>query len=491
MNKALLILGNQLFEIKHLKKLKIKSIFMCEDLGLCTHFKYHKHKIILFLSAMRSYRDQLKENGFNVTYIQLEQNDLGFINHLNNFFLDKNINELHYFEIEDKFFEKEINNLSIHKKTHLSPMFLTSRQEFQDYLKTVKKPFMKSFYEKTRIKYDVLMKQDQPIGGKFSFDSDNRKKLPKNFTTTPYFYEPPTQHTLEVSTLVDVSFSEHPGETSNFTWSTTRKGALKQLDFFLEYKLSNFGTYQDSITDKDPFVYHSLISPYINMGLLTPLEVVKAVEKKYHTLDLPLNSIEGFIRQVLGWREFVRGIYQNYSEFQDRRNFFNHKRKLPQKWINAKTGFVFLDNAIKKAYKYSYNHHIERLMVMGNMMVLLEIHPQECHRWFMEMYVDSSDWVMGPNVYGMGIFSDGGIFATKPYICSSNYYLKMSNYKKGDWCDDINALYWGFIHKHQEYFKSQYRLSMMIAMWNKKSSLEQKNLLQRREKVLERIFESN
>ncbi len=490
MSEALIILGNQLFDLKKVKALGVKSVFMCEDNGLCTHYKYHKHKIILFLSAMRSYRDELIQAGYDVTYITLEKNRSGFIDELKSFLSIKEINTIHFWEIEDKFFEKIINSIKIHKKEHLSPMFLTSRKEFKVYLMSTKKPFMKTFYENSRIKHNVLINDENPVGGKFSFDSENRNKLPRDFKTPPSLMESPTQHTIEVSTLVDTVFSTHPGSINYFSWATTRERALEQLDFFLEYKLQNFGTYQDSISNKDPFLYHSLISPYINMGLLTPIEVVRKIEKKYHSQNIPLNSIEGFIRQVLGWREFVRGIYQNYSEEQEKRNFFNHSRCLPKKWVEAKTGFIFLDDAIKKAYKYGYNHHIERLMIMGNMMVLLEIHPQDCYKWFMEMYIDSSDWVMGPNVYGMGIFSDGGIFATKPYICSSNYYLKMGDYKKGPWCDDMNALYWGFIYKHQTYFKSQYRLSMMVAMWNKKSKTDQKNLLKKREEVLEKIHQA-
>jgi len=491
MNETLLILGNQLFDTSYLKKLKVKSVFMCEDNGLCTHFKYHKHKIILFLSAMRSYRDELLANGFSVHYVKFEENKAGFINELHSFLNNSKIELLHYWEIEDKFFEEKIESIDMEKQVHQGPMFLTPREDFASYLDTVKKPFMKTFYEQSRLKHDVLMSNKSPIGGKFSYDSDNRNKLPRNFKTPPSLIPPLTQHTIEVSTLVDSVFKDHPGEIQNFAWATTRENALEQLDFFLEYKLHNFGTYQDSISTKDPFIYHSLISPYINMGLLTPLEVVKKIEKKYHSQGLPINSIEGFIRQVLGWREFVRGIYQNFSEIQDESNFFDHKRSLPKKWLKAETGFPFLDDAIKKSYKYAYNHHIERLMIMGNMMVLLEIKPKDCYKWFMEMYIDSSDWVMGPNVYGMGIFSDGGIFATKPYICSSNYYLKMSDYKKGPWCDDMNALYWGFINKHESFFKTQYRLSMMVAMWNKKSDTERDTLLKNHELVLKRIHQTN
>jgi deoxyribodipyrimidine photolyase-related protein len=208
-------------------------------------------------------------------------------------------------------------------------------------------------------------------------------------------------------------------------------------------------------------VFHSALSPCLNLGLLTPDEVVNAVLERHEAQDLPLASIEGFVRQVIGWREFVRGIYRVFGDEQESSNFWDHQRGLTDDWYQGTTGIAPLDDAIKTSLRLGWAHHIQRLMVLGNLMTLCEIRPADAWRWFMEMYVDSSEWVMGPNVYGMGIFSDGGVFATKPYICGSNYLLKMSDYSRGDWCDTVDGLYWRFIDKHREFFASNPRLALM------------------------------
>ena len=213
------------------------------------------------------------------------------------------------------------------------------------------------------------------------------------------------------------------------------------------------------MTTRSATVFHSLLSPYLNMGLLTPEEVLDKATARAD--DIPLPSLEGFVRQVIGWREFVRGIYREFSDRQESSNFWDHERELTDAWYHGTTGIPPLDDTIRTAQRLGWTHHIPRLMVMGNLMTLCEIRPASAHRWFMEMYVDSSEWVMGPNVYGMGLYSDGGIFATKPYICGSNYLRKMSDYPKGDWCDIVDGLYWRFIDKHRDFFESNPRLALM------------------------------
>ena len=216
----------------------------------------------------------------------------------------------------------------------------------------------------------------------------------------------------------------------------------------------------------------------VNAGLLTPEEVVnEAIKAMEKNPDIPLSSVEGFVRQVMGWREFVRGIYQNFSDVEEQKNFFNHKRKLTHHWYDGTTGLPPVDDAIKKANEFGYCHHIERLMVLSNIMLLSELHPHEVHKWFMELFVDSADWVMGPNVYGMGQFSDGGIFATKPYISGSNYILKMSDYKKGDWCDVWDGLFWRFIGNHAAFFSKNPRMNMMVKLLEKMDPAKKKKLL--------------
>lgn len=469
---ATLILGNHLFAPEYFLPYKNGPFFMAEDHQLCTHFRYHKHKILLFLIGMRRFRDQLRKEGFNVHYEEFpvklpSNNKQNYCFRLRRFISDNKIKKIRVFEIEDKFFEEVITKFATEERVELeiipNPNFLTSRSEFRDYLKTVKSPFMKTFYENQRRKFNILMEVNtRPIGGKYSYDNENRKKLPKSNDPPPLIYPKPfkTPYFKEIKDIIEKNFSNHPGNCDTFWLATTRTEALRVFKRFLNERLNGFGTYQDAITDRSDFLYHSVISPYINMGLLMPMEVIKAVEQAYHTKQAPLNSCEGFIRQVLGWREFVRGIYQVFDEEQKESNFFGHTSVITQSWYDGTTGIPPLDDAIDKATRTGYNHHIERLMIVSNMMLLCRIAPLEVYRWFMEMFVDSSDWVMGPNVFGMGQFSDGGIFATKPYICGSNYIRKMSNYKPGPWCNVMDGLYWKFISDNLSFFQSSPRLKM-------------------------------
>lgn len=472
MDAALIILGNQLFPVSKIKNTKIKSVFMAEDHGLCTHFKYHKHKIIFFLSSMRTYADELRKEKIQTTYYDTNHPlfKKSFEDKLLDFLKEnESITKLYFYEIEDKFFEERMIEFctenGIDSEFLPSPMFLTSREDYKLYLSKSKKPFMKTFYEAQRKRFNILIdEKNKPVGGKWSFDQENRKKLPKDIVFPKQAESIKSAHTKDVIKFVDKEFKTHPGESENFWLPTTREESLKWLKHFIEHKLSSFGDYQDSITNASDFVFHSTLAPMINIGLLTPKEVIEEVEKAYvkNPDDKILNSVEGFIRQVLGWREFVRGIYQNFSEEQESKNFWGHSNKLNKTWYDGTTGIPVLDDSILKAKKYSYTHHIERLMIISNFMLLAEIDPKEVYRWFMEMHSDSSDWVMGPNVYGMGQFSDGGIFATKPYTCGSNYYLKMSRYKKGDWCEAADGLYWRFIDKNKDFYSKNPRMSFMV-----------------------------
>lgn len=473
-HRGLLILGNQLFPEKHIAETGAQHIFMAEHSQLASYYKFHKHKIILFFSAMRHFAAELKKKNYGMTYIELqpESKELAFTIYLKNWFHENAIEELLVYEIEDKFFEKELFDFfkeeNIKYTVLQSPLFLTSRETFKKYLASTKKPFMKTFYEQQRKSLKVLLDDKQkPEGGKWSFDSENRKKLPSHIEIPKLQSIAPDAITQTVMTLVEQRFADHPGESHNFWIPTTRKQSVEWFKHFVAERLNHFGDYQDAITDRDPFLFHSVISPMMNMGLITPREVVLYVLQQHKLQKLPLASLEGFIRQVIGWREFVRGIYQNYSEQQDTSNFWRHQRKLKACWYDGTTGIPVLDQAIQKTVRYGYAHHIERLMIFSNFMTLCQIHPNEAHKWFMEMFVDSSDWVMGPNVYGMGLWSDGGIFATKPYICGSNYYLKMSDFKKGEWCSTVDALYWSFIDTHKDKLAGNHRFGIMLSQLKK------------------------
>ena len=263
-----------------------------------------------------------------------------------------------------------------------------------------------------------------------------------------------------------------------------RAEALKNLDYFISTKFENFGPYEDAILSNDSFLFHSAISPSMNIGLITPKDVVDRVLDYANEKEIPINSLEGFIRQVIGWREFIRGVYQNYGDQQLKSNFFNFSRLLKDSWYSGSTGIPPLDDAIKLSDKYGYTHHINRLMVISNLMTLTEIDPKNIYKWFMEMFVDSSDWVMVPNVYGMGLFSDGGIFATKPYICGSAYFMKMMDFKKGEWCNTMDGLYWRFIDRNRKFFLTNPRLSMMVRIFDKMKTDRKKMILSEADKFI-------
>ena len=486
--KLFLVLGNQLFSPKYLKDFTDQTFYMCEDFGLCTFQKHHKLKILLFLSSMRSYRDELKSKKFKVIYNDCNEDfKLSYEKKLEKIIKEKKIKEVYFFEIEDIFFENKLklflNKKNIKFKEIKSPMFLTSRVEFKEYLKDTKRPFMANFYKINRSKFGILMNKDgTPKGGKWSFDEENRKKLPDKVKIPKNLKFKFTKHTEEIKKFIDKNFKNHPGSTDNFWFPTTREQSQKLLDQFLKDKLNLFGDYEDAVSNKSNILFHSALSPIINLGLITPreiLEKIKKIEKKVR-----INSLEGYVRQIIGWREFMRGIYQNYDKRLEDSNFFNHKNKMKLSWYNGTTGLDPLDYSIKNALNYGWSHHIERLMILANIMNLCQIHPKQVYKWFMEMFVDSSDWVMAPNVYGMGLFSDGGIFATKPYICGSSYFLKMMDFKKGEWCNIMDGLYWNFINRNRKFFQKNPRLSMMVRVFDKMKSERKKLILKAADKFV-------
>ena len=469
-NELLLILGNQLFPINYIRNTKIKKIFMSEDYGLSIKHKHHKLKILMFFLAMRQYKDDLIKNGYEVYYYSIEDNDFKdtFEKKIHKFINKHNINNIKYFEIEDHFFEYKfhsfIKKIKINYEVLNSPMFLSSRLEFKEFALTQKKIIrMASFYQLMRRKQNILIDQNgKPTGGKWSFDEDNRKKIPQKLIT-PSIPKNSTNTKLDdLKILINNNFQDHPGSMDNLWMPTNRKDALSWLDNFLKNKFIDFGNYEDAIRSENNFLFHSALSPVLNMGIITPMEVIDKAIKYSNENEIPINSLEGFIRQIIGWREFIRGIYHFKGNEVIKTNFWNHNRKLTNDWYEGTTGIEPLDDTIKDCLKYGYTHHIPRLMIICNIMNLSRIHPDEIYKWFMEMFVDSSDWVMVPNVYGMGTFADGGLFATKPYSCGSNYIIKMSNYKKDDWADIVDGLYWMFMNDNISFFKGNPRLSILI-----------------------------
>ena len=329
------------------------------------------------------------------------------------------------------------------------------------------------------------MEDEKPIGGKWSYDEDNRKKIPKGLEIPVYQDFIEEKHKNEVTKVIYDFFGDHPGEL-NYWLPTTRKDAKKSLKHFLNKKFKNFGFYEDAMQENENFLFHSLLSPLLNIGLLTPEEVMNETIKYADNNEVPLNSLEGFIRQIIGWREFIRGIYQEKSEFQMNENFWNHKKKMNNNWYEASTQLAPLDDVIQMVNQYGYTHHIPRLMILSNIFTLCEIDPKEIYRWFMEMFVDSSEWVMVPNVFGMGTFADGGLMSTKPYTCGSNYVLKMSNYKKGPWCEVLDGLYWRFTDKHRKFYESNPRLSILTRSLDKMNPERKERIFSLAEDFIER-----
>ena len=486
MKSLFVVLGNHLFPPDALGAHCIceTHVFMAEDMELCTYVRHHQQKIVLFLAAMREYADELRSSGMTVTYHELSDAFDSYEDRLAAHLATHPAAELVSFEVEDHFFATRLDAFAadhgLARRVVESPMFVTPRAVFDDYLDGVKKPFMARFYEQQRQRLDVLVESDgSPVGGKWSFDADNRRKLPRGHTPPDVAEAPKTKHTREVIDLVHSTFSNHPGDAREFWLPVTRRQSLDWLETFFDERFAAFGDYEDAISIEHPFIYHAMISPMMNIGLLTPREIIDRATDFARDHDIPMNSVEGFVRQIIGWREFVRGIYHHFDEEQSSSNFWEHTREPTRAWWDGTTGLPPLDRAIRTATRWAWTHHIQRLMVVANVMNLCELNPTTCHRWFMEMYADSSDWVMGPNVYGMGLFSDGGIFSTKPYLCGSNYILKMSNEPKGDWCEVMDGLYWRFIDRHREFFESNPRLSMMPRMLAKLDPDRKKRIFSR------------
>ncbi len=461
-----LILGNQLFPIQLQNIEEDETVFMCEDSGLCTYEKHHKSKIALFFNAMRSFRDSLEAANIDCIYYDFNNKfEDSYIKKLSSEIKDNNFSCIRFFEIEDKPFENEImqmiSDLDIKCEVLNTPMFLDSRESFKDFVGDKKFLLQANYYKKARKEMDILIENDKPVGGKWSFDDENRKKLPKDYLIPKLPVIKERDDFEEISNFINTEFNDHPGSINNIFPYTTEQ-ALDWLDTFFEERFKDFGPYEDAIFMGEHFQLHSALSSSMNLGIITPQQIITKAKDYAEANDIPLNSLEGFVRQIIGWREFIRGIYQNFSEKMINSNYWNHNRKLSEAWYSGDTGIEPLDDAIKGALEFGYTHHINRLMVLASIMNMSRIHPSEIYKWFMEMFVDSSEWVMVPNVFGMGTFADGGIFATKPYISGSSYILRMSNFKKGDWCEIVDGLYWKFIEDNKEFFAKNPRLSLMI-----------------------------
>ena len=382
-----------------------------------------------------------------------------------------NIKKINYIDPCDNWLEKRINNVNSIKLNRIESLqFLNTETENQIFFNPSKKKyFQTSFYKLQRKKMNILMVGNNPKGDKWTYDDENRKKYPKSKIPPSITYPKENKEFYEEGiNYVNTYFSENYGVLNGaISYPTDFTSAKNWFNDFLNERFAEFGDYEDAIVEKEAILNHSLLSPLINSGLLTPKYVIDELNKYGIKKNIPINSFEGIVRQIIGWREFIRGIYIAKGSIERTRNYWNFDKKMPKAFYNATTGIKPIDDCINKVNDNAYLHHIERLMVIGNFMFLCEIHPDDVYKWFMEFFIDSYDWVMVPNVYGMSQFADGGLMSTKPYISSSNYIMKMSDYKKGDWQRIWDGLYWRFIYKNQSFFQSNPRLSMMVRTLNK------------------------
>ncbi len=337
------------------------------------------------------------------------------------------------------------------------------------------KVFFTEFYIQQRKRLGVLLDDEgKPVGGKWSFDTENRKKLPAGVSVPKVKRFGENAHVIEAITYVDRYFPNAIGEVSGFGYATTPEEAEAGLQQFLDERLEQFGVYEDSIDRDETTLFHSVLTPSLNTGLLSPQRVVQAAIERMDSV--PMNSLEGFVRQVIGWREYMKCAYIQMGREQRTKNFWNHSHPMPNAFYDATTGIVPVDTVIKRVLKEAYCHHIERLMILGNFMLLCEIHPDAICRWFMELFIDAYDWVMVPNVYGMSQYADGGRITTKPYISGSSYVKKMSNFKSGPWCEVWDGLYWRFVSKHRDFFAKNPRMSVMVSQCERMGSKLDKHI---------------
>ena len=490
MEEINIILPNQLFKTPSLKK--ENKTYLIEEYLFFRQYNFHKQKIHFHRATMKNYEKHLSSIGFRVTYIDAFDNNADIRT-----FIETQVDEkciLHCYHPEDNWLQKRIEESCVKKGIKLvrvdNPLFLANQQELNVFFKKEKKKFFQtSFYKTQRQKFNLLLNEDgKPEGGKWTYDDQNREKYPKD--RIPPAIQHPKKNTefKNASIYVENHFKTNFGILNEEKrYPTSHEEAEAWLNQFLAIRFKEFGPYEDAVVKEFSVLHHSLLSPLINCGLLNPLNVIQHSMKYYREKNIPINSCEGFIRQIIGWREFIRGVYVAKGSQERTTNFWGFSRKIPNSFYEGNTGIEPVDDTIHKIKVSSYANHIERLMIIGNFMLLCEFDPDEVYKWFMEVFIDSYDWVMVPNVYGMSQFADGGLMSTKPYISSSNYILKMSNYKKGEWCKVWDALFWNFMDKQRSFFLKNPRMRMLISSFDKMDNTKRENFLITADNYLNRL----
>ncbi len=491
MSAVSLIFPHQLFE-KHPAISNNRSIFLIEELLFFTQYNFHKQKLVFHRASMKAYQHFLEGKGFTVNYIEAREK-VSDIRVLLTDLKQKGISEIHYANVTDYLLEKRIAELSLKLKIKViksdSPLFLLTAQQVDHYFVGKKRFYQTDFYTQQRKHFKILVdEKQQPEGGKWTFDTENRLKYPKGKRPPEIKFPKPNEYWNEAASYVTEKFSKNYGEISkSFIYPTTFAESRAWLKQFLQKRFDEFGAYEDAVVTSESILHHSVLTPMLNVGLLTPREILEEAVTHATENNIPLNSCEGFVRQILGWREFIRGVYQIKGSQERTTNYWKFKRKIPNTFWNGTTGIPPIDHTIKKVLTTGYCHHIERLMVLGNFMLLCEFDPDEVYKWFMELFIDAYDWVMVPNVYGMSQFADGGLMATKPYISGSNYLMKMSDYSKGDWQPIWDGLFWRFMNEHRDFFLKNPRLGMLVKTFDKMPIAKQQGHLEHAEIYLKSL----
>jgi len=472
MSAVNIIFPHQLFKAHPLSKNDL-PIYLVEEFLFFKQYPFHKQKIAFHRTTMKCFENHLKSTGKKVRYIE-STDEVSDIRRLIAFLQENGVKQVHYVCPVDDWLERRITSqckrCGIEGVEYDSPMFLNTMKELAGFFKPDKKKyFQTSFYTEQRKKRNILLDGDgNPEGGKWTFDTENRKKYPKKKTPPPIQYPDVNTYYEEAKTYVRTNFSQNYGRLSEqLFYPTSYETTAIWFDQFLETRFIEFGTYEDAIVAEGTVLNHSVLTPMLNVGLITPAEIVDKSLAYAEQNNVPINSTEGFIRQIIGWREFIRGVYETRGRDERLRHFWGFTKKIPASFYDGTTGIFPIDQTIKKVLKTGYCHHIERLMVLGNFMVLCEFDPDEVYQWFMELFIDAYDWVMVPNVYGMSQYADGGLMSTKPYISGSNYLMKMSDYPKGEWQEVWDGLFWRFMHVHRNFFERNPRLGMLVKMFDK------------------------
>ncbi len=490
MKEATLILPHQLFEQHPALKMG-RTVVLVEDRLYFLQYPFHAQKLIYHRASMKAYAKRLAAAGFEVQYIDAHH-ELANGEILMNALCSSGVTSVWMADAVDYMAMRRIrrytDRMNIRLEVLESTNFEVTSEYLHTYFKGKKRFFLTSFYIDERKRHKVLLDQaGEPLGGQWTYDAENRKRMPAAEVLPALPDYSASEDYEEALRYVQSRFPQAPGSMKIPPYPITPKDAKTWLQRFCKERLHKFGDYQDAIQIGQRYMYHSVLTPMLNVGLLSPRDVWSQAIAIGQELDVPLNNIEGFVRQVMGWREYIRAVYELKGVEQRKRHFWNHHRSIPASFWNGTTGIPPLDDMIRGVNETAYAHHIERLMIAGNFMLLCEFDADEVYKWFMSLFIDAYDWVMVPNVYGMSQFADGGLMSTKPYISGSNYILKMSHYKKGEWCDIWDGLFWRFIDRHRDFFERNPRSVMMVRNLDKMDGAKRNTLMQKANAFLDQL----